>query len=95
MADAPPAKKSKPVYKNIGLAQLPGPKRARAELSVAAATASADPTSALATSSASTGSAELPVRRRKAEFLEAYASHATVVLVAETGSGKSTQVIAL
>ncbi len=34
----------------------------------------------------------LPLRVQQNEFLEAFQSHATVVLVAETGSGKSTQV---
>eukprot|EP00613_Pedinella_sp_CCMP2098_P039445 CAMPEP_0171797902 /NCGR_PEP_ID=MMETSP0991-20121206/70241_1 /TAXON_ID=483369 /ORGANISM="non described non described, Strain CCMP2098" /LENGTH=93 /DNA_ID=CAMNT_0012409071 /DNA_START=57 /DNA_END=334 /DNA_ORIENTATION=- len=34
----------------------------------------------------------LPVRRLASEFLDAFRAHATVVLVAETGSGKSTQI---
>ena len=33
----------------------------------------------------------LPVRRMRSEFLAAFAAHQTIVLVAETGSGKSTQ----
>jgi hypothetical protein len=37
-------------------------------------------------------SSELPVRQCAQSFLKAYREHSTIVLVAETGSGKSTQI---
>lgn len=40
----------------------------------------------------STAAALLPVRLHSSEFIEAFRTHETVVLVAETGSGKSTQI---
>jgi len=77
--EGPPGKKHKRVYKNVGAAPVP-----------VGSVSSGERQQELASSSSSPG--ELPVRRLAGEFLAAFRAHATVVLVAETGSGKSTQV---
>jgi len=78
--EGPPGKKHKRVYKNVGAAPVP-----------VGSVSSGERQQELASSSSSPG--ELPVRRLAGEFLAAFRAHATVVLVAETGSGKSTQIL--
>jgi HrpA-like RNA helicase len=79
-------KKRKVVYKNLANGQVVDRYQGTKKTSAAAAEKSS------MAPSASSSVMDLPVRKLASHFLDAFRAHATVVLVAETGSGKSTQV---